>query len=129
MRSKLSTFFLASTALAAAALATIPAVADTTTKLNVPFSFTVNGRSLPAGIYSIHRDSNFVRLVGKDATESFTWVAAPSAAMGDKVILRFDPQGVTHALQSVQYGPLVTTTLDRKSRKSEEVSPQYVPGQ
>ncbi len=129
MRSKLSTFFLASTALAAAALATLPAVAETTTKLNVPFSFTVDGRSLPAGVYSIHRDSNFVRLQGTDASQSFTWIAAPTAARGDQVILRFDPQGQTHALQSVQYGPLVTTNLDRRSKKSEEMSPQYAPGQ
>jgi hypothetical protein len=129
MRSKLSTFILASTALAAAALATIPAVAETATKLNVPFSFTVNGHRLPAGMYSIHRDSNFVRLEGKDAAESYTWVAAPASTEGDKVILRFDPQGQTHALQSVQYGPLITTTLDRKSKKTEEMTPQFVPGQ
>ncbi|MGD0629785.1 MAG: hypothetical protein ABR987_10545 [Terracidiphilus sp.] len=129
MRSKLSTFVLASTALAAAALATFPAVAETTTKLNVPFSFTVNGRSLPAGEYSVQRDNSFVRLQGKDASESFTWIAAPTANKGNKVILKFDPRGRAHALQSVQYGPFVTTTLDKKSGKSEDMSPQYVPGQ
>ena len=131
MRSKLSTFILASTALAAAALATIPAVAETTTKLNVPFSFTVGGKSLPAGEYSIRRDSSgfFVRLENKDASQSFTWVASPSATRCDKVILKFDPRGQTHALHSVQCGPLVTIRLDRKSSKAEEMSPQYVPGQ
>jgi hypothetical protein len=130
MRSKFSTFILASTALAAAALATLPAVAATSTTLNVPFSFTVGGKSLPAGAYSVQRDNsgNFVRLESKDASHSFMWVAAPSATRGDKVILKFDGQGQTHALQSVQYGPLVTTTLNRKSRKAEEVSAPYLPG-
>jgi hypothetical protein len=131
MRSKLSTFILASTALAAAALTTLPAVAATSTTLNVPFSFTVGGKSLPAGEYLVQRDSsgNIVRLKGKDASQSFAWVAAPAATKSDRVILKFDPQGQTHALQSVQYGPLVTTTLDRKSKKAEDMSPQYVAGQ
>jgi hypothetical protein len=129
MRSKLSTLVLASTALAAAALATLPAVAETTTKLTVPFSFTVDGQSLPAGEYSVKRDNVFVRLEGKDASQSFVWVAAPTATKGDMVILKFDPRGETHVLQSVQYGPLVTNRLDKKSSKANEMSPQYVPGQ
>ena len=128
MQSKFSTFVLASTALAAA-LATLPAVAATSTTLNVPFSFTVGGKILPAGEYSVERDRNFVRLKGKDGSQRFTWIAVPAAAEENKVVLKFDPQGQTHALQSIQYGPLVTTTVDRKSKKAEEVSPQYTPGQ
>ncbi len=53
MRSKFSTFVLASATLAAVALATLPAMAETSTTLNVPFSFTINGQSLPAGTYSV----------------------------------------------------------------------------
>ena len=128
MRFKFSTFVLASTALAAA-LATLPAVAETSTILNVPFSFTVGGKILPAGEYSVARDRNFVRLQGRDGSQRFTWMAVPAAAEENKVILKFDPQGQTHALQSIQYGPFVTSTLDRKSRKAEEMSPQYMPGQ
>ena len=128
MQSKFSTFVLASTALAAA-LATLPAVAATSTTLNVPFSFTVGGKILPAGEYSVERDLNFVRLKGKDGSQRFTWIAVPAAAEENKVVLKFDPQGQTHALQSIQYGPLVTSTVDRKSKKAEEVSPQYTPGQ
>ena len=128
MQSKFSTFVLASTALAAA-LATLPAVAATSTTLNVPFSFTVGGKILPAGEYSVERDRNFVRLKGKDGSQRFTWIAVPAAAEENTVVLKFDPQGQTHALQSIQYGPLVTSTVDRKSKKAEEVSPQYTPGQ
>jgi hypothetical protein len=128
MRSRFSTFVLASTALAAA-LATLPAVAATSTTLNVPFSFTVGGKILPAGEYSVERDRNFVRLQGKDSSQRFTWIAAPAATEEHKVVLKFDPQGQTHALQSIQYGPLVTSILNKKSRKGEEMSPQYMPGQ
>ena len=128
MRSKFSIFVLASTALAAT-LATLPAVAETSTTLNVPFSFTIGGKILPAGEYSVARDRNFVRLQCKDGSQRFTWIAVPAAAEENKVVLKFDPQGQTHALQSIQYGPLVTSTVDRKSKKAEEVSPQYTPGQ
>lgn len=131
MKIKFSTLVLASAALAAAALTTIPAMAATTTTLNVPFSFTVNGHSLPAGQYSVQRDTsgNFLRLQGKDGSENFLWVAAATSGDTGRVILRFDEQGQTHALHSVQYGPAVTTRLDRKTRKHEGVAPQYMPGQ
>jgi hypothetical protein len=132
MRSKFSSFVLASTALAAVAFATLPAVAATTsTTLNVPFGFTVDGRSLPAGEYSVLRDgsSNFVRLQSKDASASFAWIAEANAIDSNRVVLKFDPQGQTHALKSVQCGPLVTATLNRKSRKAEDVSAPLAPGQ
>jgi hypothetical protein len=130
MRSKFSTLVLASAALAAVALATIPAVAETSTTLNVPFSFTVNGQSLPAGTYSVRRDilSNYIRFQGKDASQSFVWLASPGATRDDRVILKFAGQGQTHVLQSVQYGPFVTNRLDKKKRNTEDLSPQAMPG-
>jgi hypothetical protein len=130
MRSKFSTLFLASAALAAVALATVPAEAETSTTLNVPFSFTVGGQSLPAGTYSVQRDSsgNFLRFQGKDASQSFVWLANPGATHGDRVILKFAGQGQTHVLQSVQYGPFVTNRLDKKKRNTEDLSPQAMPG-
>jgi hypothetical protein len=131
MKLKLSTFALASAVMAAAALATIPAVAETSITLNVPFSFTVGSQSLPAGSYSVKRDDrgNFVRLQGKDASQSFVWVASTADTKTDRVILKFDANGRTHVLESVQCGPLVTPRLDRKNRNAEDMSPEYVPGQ
>jgi hypothetical protein len=131
MRSKLSTFVLASAALAAVALTTIPAVAATSTTLKVPFSFTVDGQSLPAGEYAVARDDggNFVSLRSKVTSQSFTWVASPTATNNERVILKFDGQSQEHALQSIQYGPLVTAKLSKKSKKTEDVSPQFTPGQ
>jgi hypothetical protein len=131
MRSKFSTLFLASAALAAAALATIPAMASTSeSKLNVPFSFTIDGQSLPAGEYSVLRDDdrNFVKLQSKDSSRTFIWLARAASSSTDRVILKFEPQGDTHALQSIQYGPLVTSRLTKKSKRMEDVSPQIAPG-
>jgi len=131
MRNKLSTFVLASATLAAVALSTIPAMASTSKSVTVPFSFTVDGKNLPAGEYLVLRDDtqHFVSLQSRDASQRFLWIANPSATKTDRVILKFNPQGDTHSLESVQFGPLVTSRLDRKSRKTEDVSPQYAPGQ
>lgn len=128
MRFNFPTLVLASAVLAAAALAIQPASAETKT-LNVPFAFTVNGQSLPAGQYMVQRDDNgnFLKLKSKDASRAFAWVASPSAAKDKGVVLRFEKQGTSHALYSVQYGSLVTTRLDKKSKGEkpviEEVSP------
>ena len=131
MRSKLSTSVLASAALAAVALSTIPAMASTSRILKVPFRFTVDGKELPAGDYFVVREDghDFVRLQSRDLSHSFVWLASPCASRADRVILQFEPQGDTHVLESVQFGPLITHNLAGKSRKIENVSPQEAPGQ
>jgi hypothetical protein len=125
MKNTFRTFVLASAAIAAAAMATLPAMAETSTTLNVPFSFTVDGRTLPAGEYLVVRDgsSNFVKLRNRDLSFNYTWVASPTSERSDRVVLRFDGQNENHILQSVQYGPLVTARLDGK--KKENITPQY----
>ncbi len=122
MRFRLSTLILVPAVMAAAALAINPAMAETA-RVKVPFSFTVAGKTLPAGVYSVEWSTpgNFVSLQGKDASQTFTWVANPSATKGDHVVLRFDEQGQTHALQSIQYRELETSRLD-KTKKNESIS-------
>jgi hypothetical protein len=131
MRSKFSTLVLASAALAAVALATIPAVAATSTAVNVPFNFTVGGRSLPAGLYSVQQDisGNILRLQARDGSQSFVSIAIPSEKNEDRTVLRFNTVGQTHVLEFIQFGPLITPRLDRKTRKTEDMSPQTMPGQ
>ena len=131
MRSKFSTLILASTALAAVALATIPAVAATSTTLNVPFSFTVGGHSLPAGLYLVQRDlsGSILRLQARDGSQGFSSIAIPSERNGDRAVLRFNSVGQTHVLESIQFGPLLTPKLDKKTRKTEDLFPQTMPGQ
>jgi hypothetical protein len=106
-------------------------MASTSKTLTVPFNFTVDGKNLPAGDYLVSRDGghDFVRLQSRDLSYSFVWVGSPTATREDRVILKFEPQGDTHVLESVQSGPLVVSRLTRKSRKTEDVTPQDAPGQ
>ena len=132
MRSILRNFVLAPAVIAAAALATNTAMAETT--LKVPFSFTVAGKNCPAGLYSVQWESihsNFVTLTNKDASQSFTWVVSPGdPAPGDTaVVLRFDELGDMHALRSVQYGPRITSRLDKKINETKHVKTRIVSGQ
>jgi hypothetical protein len=120
---------MASAALAAVTMAAAPAMAETTT-LKVPFNFTVNGRALPAGTYSIERDTlaNTLRLAGTYASQGFIWSAAPNADKNKgRVVLQFDEN--SHALRSVQYGAVVTSRLDKGTGKTEDISPRVIHGQ
>jgi hypothetical protein len=120
MRSKLFTLVLVPAIMAVAALTTIPAKAETKT-LNVPFSFTVNGKTCPAGAYKVQGDtvSNLVELASIHSSQSFILLAHKAGKNDSRVILRFDDAGDTHALQSIQFGPIVTARLDGKSSKAE----------
>lgn len=126
MRSLISKFFLASAVAAAAALAVSTAKADT--MVNVPFNFTVNGKVCPAGQYSVARNelSGVVTLKNRDWTRSFTWIASAGepAPTDSRVILRFDDDGGSYTLQSVQYRDLITARLD--GRKRVEARPTRV---
>jgi len=117
MKSMHSKFVLASAVLAAVALGTIPVSAETT--LKVPFKFTAGGQVCPAGYYTVRHDdtSNFVTLISKEDSKTFTWVVGPGepAPTESKVTLKFDTLGGTHVLQSIQYGRLVTSQLDKKT--------------
>jgi len=101
------------------------------TTVNVPFNFTVQGKSLPAGQYLVQRDSSgsFLRLQGKDGGKSFVWITGVTANGENRVILRFDDVNQTRVLNSIQYGPLLTPTLDKKERKTENLTPLDVVGE
>ena len=123
MRNSFSKFILAPAIMAAAVLATIPAMAETT-NINVPFNFDVAGKTLPAGVYSVEHDSagNFVKLQSQPTSQSFVWSASPSAEKGNWVSLKFDRQGNTFTLNSVKAGPMVTSKLDKNNAASERMS-------
>ncbi len=121
MRSILPKLFLASAVAATAALATQNALAATS--VNVPFSFTVDGKICPPGLYNVAHNptSSVVTLTNNDGHRNFSWVMAPGepAPTDTRVILSFDTEGQSHALRSVQYGHLITSQIDRK-RHTEE---------
>ena len=130
MRSILPRFLLASAVMATAALATNSALAET--MVNVPFNFTVNGKTCPAGLYSVDRNlmNGVVTLRNDNWKKSFMWIASSGDPVpGDsRVILRFDEMGPAHALQSVQYGDLVTSRLDGKRKQAESAPARVVLG-
>jgi hypothetical protein len=126
MKSNFSKFILAPVALAAVALATSLATAETTVR--VPFKFTAGGQVCPAGYYTVQHDdsSHFVTLTSKDTLKTFTWVVGPGAPQPTerKIALKFDQLGGTHVLQSIQYGSLVTSQLDKKTLHQMEQDSQ-----
>ena len=114
MRSILRKVILASAFGVAVALAGNSAMAAT--RVNVPFNFSVAGKTLPAGGYHIVHDpsSAFVTLRSINSNDSYTWLLTPGPSEYDKKIaLKFDDLNGTHVLQSVQYGSMVTPRLDK----------------
>jgi hypothetical protein len=120
MKNMIRNLMLASAVVATAALATTSAMATT---LNVPFSFTVNGKQCPAGVYSVERgiNSSVVSVSNREGSRNFTWVLHPGDPDPTEkaVILHFENQGDTHVLQSVQYGSQVTSPFTKKSKRTE----------
>ena len=129
MRSILPKFLLASAVAAMAALTTSNALADV--RVNVPFSFTANGKVCPAGDYSVDRNdlTGVVTLRNNDWKRAFSWVATPGdpAPTDSRIILRFDKDGDNYTLQSVQYHALITPRLDGK-KSTEEMPTRIVLG-
>jgi len=131
MRSILGKLFLAPVLMAAATFAATTAKADATVK--VPFNFTVAGQNCPAGYYTIKRDitRNLVTLQSKEAPRNFSWLLFPGDATptATNVTLRFNELGQSHSLQSVQFGALTTTRLDKKNGRTEHAHTQIAQGQ
>jgi hypothetical protein len=130
MRFNLRNLILATTAMTT--LAASAAMAETT--LKVPFSFTVAGKICPAGTYSVEKNNigTLVTLKSKEAPKSFTWAISPGDPLPSdtRVVLSFDALGQTHALRTVQYGPMVTRNLDNiDSKQIERISMPIGQGQ
>jgi hypothetical protein len=121
MRFILHKLVLVPAIMAAAALATTSAKAETTVK--VPFSFTVGGKICPAGRYAVRHDAtgSFVTFASKGSSQSFTWVLGPGMPdpTDNSVVLKFDQSGQTHALQSIQVGSMITGKLDKQKTTTE----------
>jgi hypothetical protein len=115
MRSILRKIILASAFGAAVALTGNSAMAAT--RVNVPFNFSVGGKTLPAGGYNlVHEPSSaFITLRGIESDDSYTWLLTPGPAESDnKIVLKFHDRNGAHVLQSVQYGSKITPRIDSK---------------
>ncbi len=128
MKSIFSKFVLAPAVLAAVALAATTAKAEVTIK--VPFNFTAGGKICPAGYYTVQHDDHgsFVSLISRSSSQIFTWVVGPGIDSPGKIALKFDEVGNSHVLQSVQYGTLITSRLDKKTLRDERESNQLTGG-
>jgi hypothetical protein len=120
MRFMISKSILAAIVITAGAATTHTAKAETT--LKVPFSFTVAGQSMPAGLYTVEQDTfhNVVTLKSKDAAKSFSAVLVPGdpAPNDIHVALKFEAAGGTHTLKTIQYGARVSNRLDSAPRET-----------
>jgi hypothetical protein len=114
MRMTLRSLVLALAVLAAAAFTSHTAAAAT---VRVPFNFNINGKTLPAGDYSVTRalDRGFVTLKSEDGKQTYTWFAAwnDEKQPDPMVTLRFDESDGQYTLRSVQYSTLITGRLDK----------------
>lgn len=123
MKLNFRTLVLAPVALAVVAFTAQSAMAAATVK--VPFSFTVNGKECPAGLYSVNRDSSkhIVNVHSVNGTETFNWVLNPVDKSRDttdenRVTLRFEEAGDGHALKFVQFGSESTAELNKLGKHS-----------
>ncbi len=121
MQSMLRKLVLAAAVPAVVALAANTANAEN--KVNVPFSFQVAGKTLPAGSYNVSHDSTnaFVTLRDANSTKSFTWLLTPGLPEGatKKIALRFDDSNGGHVLQAIQYESLITPRIDKAHKNAD----------
>src|SRR3954447_4304640 len=105
---------LAAIVVTTGALSTHIAAAETA--LKVPFSFTVSGHTMPAGVYTIQEDTfhNAVILRDKASTRRFSYPLRPGDPSPNEVhvALRFETSGNTHILRGIQFGAKTTARLD-----------------
>lgn len=90
-------------------------------KVNVPFGFTAQGQSYPAGSYEVALDANqsVVTMASKaDATKHFSWTVGPADAASAPAIVKFDHVGADYDLKTIQIGEHVTPVLDKDIRQS-----------
>jgi hypothetical protein len=131
MKQIIRKFLVASAAVAAIALASNSAMAES--RVNVPFSFTVGHKTLPAGQYKVAKtlSPNVVTLTNQDSTFEYTWILAPGdpSPYSNSVILKFDAANETHALRSIQFGSQITHRLDRGCDRHEHPKVDTVIGQ
>ena len=105
MRTTFGKMILAPAILAAAALASQSASAESFAK--VPFSFSAAGKVWPAGQYSIQKSSSgaAVTVTNRETSLAFTTLlgAGDAAPYDTNITMRFDEINGGHALRSVQY--------------------------
>ena len=107
--------------LATASLCATAAFAADRAVVNIPFNFQSQGHTFPAGDYVATLDTNHNLLALKnsaDAGVAANWAVGPADynPTDEKLTLKFDDLGNSHALRTVQLGPRITSRLDGPAR-------------
>ena len=115
MRSTMLKWFLVPAVAAIAALASQSASAE---RVNVPFSFSAMGKAFPAGTYDVVQGINggFVTLRTYDGTKTLISILEPGVTTPPSdasIVLRFDVDGESFVLDSIQYHAKITTHMDK----------------
>ena len=114
---------LLSAAFVIAALGVIPALAQTSATYDVPFAFSVSGKTLPAGEYKIGVDNNrtgLVQIKSADGRATFTLThSAGAGAPSAEPKLVFHRYGDQYFLAQVSTGEVRTPILELPSSKAE----------
>jgi hypothetical protein len=121
MKNTLRNVVMASVAVAAIAVGTVSASAESSVK--VPFAFKIGNKICPAGEYIVKDgfNHNLVMLQSRDSKINLSWILVP----GDgelrtaKASLKFDQIGGAELLKSVQYGTQKTPVIDKGSKSLE----------
>jgi hypothetical protein len=103
----------------AVALCATAAFAANIARVDVPFSFTAQGQSYPAGNYMVTSDMNhsFITLVNEaDAGKHLTWSVGPSDEAKAPAVVTFDQAANAYSLKTIQLGDKITPNLDMKSK-------------
>jgi hypothetical protein len=112
-------FTLKTLVVPAVALCATAAFAANNARVDVPFSFTAQGQSYPAGRYEVMTDANqnFVTLANEaDTSKHLTWLVEPADAAKTPTVVTFDQAGNGHYLKTVQLGGKITPNLDKVSK-------------
>jgi hypothetical protein len=112
-------FALKSLVIPAVALCATAAFAATTSRVDVPFSFTAQGQSYPAGRYDVTTDAshNSVTLASEtDASKHLTWGVEPAEVAKAPAVITFDQASNGYSLKTVQLGNKITPNLEPKSK-------------
>ncbi len=109
-------FTLKTLVIPAVTLCATAAFAANLARVDVPFSFTAQGQSYPAGRYDVTTDMNHnsITLANEmDASKHLTWGVEPTDAANVAAVITFDQAGNGYSLKAVQLGDRITPNLDK----------------
>jgi hypothetical protein len=112
-------FTLKALVLPAVAFCATGAFAANLARVDVPFSFTAQGQSYPAGRYEVTTDMNrnFITLANEaDASKHLTWLVGPADTAKIPTVVTFDQASNGYSLKTVQMGDKITPNLDTHSK-------------